>query len=380
MTWLPRVLRVVGGAVALVLLLLLAGGWYFSGQLNADGLAVHPSSPQDDVAVVAVSASSITLRETGERVPDLHADGTYGVRWATGFGQVSGRGGTTRPFRLLSGTLPAVGAAAGLDNDAFPDDPRVALGVTPQQVVYVSDAGTFPGWYVAGPSTTWVVLVHGKGASRTEMLRMMQVPVRLGLPSLDITYRNDAGVPLDRSHHYQYGRTEWHDLDAAVMWARTRGAQHVVLVGASMGGAVVASFMEHSPRASLVSGLVLDSPLLSFSRAVDLGASRRDLPLVGLPLPGVLTWTAKEIVRVRYGVDWHALDYLDDTSWVRAPTLLIHGTGDTTVPVSGSVDLARDQPGRVTFDRVPGVEHVEAWNHDPAGYDAQLTSFLRRVA
>lgn len=380
MSWPRRLVRLLTALVVVVLVLLLAGGWYFSGQLNADGLAVHPGRVEDDLTVVAVSGASITLREKGERVDDLHADGTYGVTWATGFGQVTGRGGPTRPFRLVSGTLPAVGASVGLDNDAFPADPRVALGGTVRDVTFTSPAGTFPAWFVPGRSRTWVVLVHGKGASRTEMLRMMQVPVRLGLPSLDIAYRNDAGVPLDPSHRYRYGRTEWRDLEAAVDHAVAQGAQHVVLVGASMGGGIVASFMEHSPRASLVTGLVLDSPLLSFSRAVDLGASERELPLVGLPLPGALTWTAKRLASLRYGVDWHAVDYLDDTRWVRVPTLLVHGTGDSTVPVSGSVDLARAQPGRVTFERVPGVEHVEAWNHDPARYDAQLTAFLQRVS
>lgn len=384
MSWRSRLVRVLTAVVVVLVVLLLGGGWYFAGQIHADGLAVDPAYVGRDLDVTEVSSSSITLRERGSRVDDLHTTGVYGVQWASGFGQVSGAAGqgreVTRGFRLLSGTLPSVGDRAGLTEDAFPDDPRVALGVTPQQVFYTSEAGTFPAWYVPGRSSTWVVLVHGKSASRTEMLRMMRVPVRLGLPSLDITYRNDATLPVDPSRRYQYGRTEWRDLDAAVAWARTRGAQHVVLVGASMGGAVVASFMERSPRASLVSGLVLDSPLLSFERAVDLGASQRDLPLVGLPLPSLLTWTAKQLASIRYGVDWHALDHLDDTSWVRVPTLLVHGTGDTTVPVAGSVDLAHARPGRVTFQLVKGVEHVEAWNHDPTGYEDEERRFLGLVS
>jgi pimeloyl-ACP methyl ester carboxylesterase len=375
--------RLLIAVVVVLALLLLGGGWYFAGQINADGLQVDPSHVGRDLTVTAVTGTSITLRERGSRVDGLHTPGVYGVQWATGFGQVSGGAGkgreVRRSFTVLTGTPPSVGDTAGLTQDAFPDAPSVALGVPVREVVFASSAGSFPAWWVPGRSTTWVVLVHGKGASRTEMLRMMRVPVRLGLPSLDITYRNDDRLPLDKSQRYQYGRTEWHDLEAAVSWAQQHGAQHVVLVGASMGGAIVAAFMEHSSRASLVSGLFLDSPLLSFERAVDLGASERDLPLLGWPLPGPLTWTAERIAALRYGIDWKALDYLDDTRWVRVPTLLVHGTGDGTVPVAGSIALAHKRPSLVTFDRVSGVDHVEAWNHDPTGYEDQERHFLERV-
>jgi hypothetical protein len=380
MPWRGAPVRFVTAVVVVLALFLGGGGWYFAGQIGADGLRPDPSTIDRNLVVTAVSATSVSLRETGTRVDELHTDGVYGVVWATGFGQVTGSAGqgrtVTRGFRLLSGTLPRVDDAAGLTDDAFPDDPRVALGVLPQEVSYSSPAGDFPAWYVPGRGSTWVVLVHGKGASRSEMLRMMRVPVREGLPSLDITYRNDAVVPLDRSGRYQYGRTEWHDLDGAVAWAVERGARHVVLVGASMGGAIVAAFMEHSGRASVVSGLVLDSPLLSFERAVDLGASERDLPLVGWRLPAALTWSAKRLASLRYGVDWHALDYLDDLRWVRVPTLLVHGTADGTVPFGGSERLAEKVAAKVSFQPVPGVDHVQAWNHDPARYEDEERRFL----
>jgi hypothetical protein len=34
---------------------------------------------------------------------------------------------------------------------------------------------------------------------------------------------------------------------------------------------------------------------------------------------------------------------------------------------------------RVTYYRPTGVEHVRAWNADPAGYERRLIRFLRRV-
>jgi alpha-beta hydrolase superfamily lysophospholipase len=360
-------------------LVLGGGGWYVAGQIGDRALALHPYAPRTPLTVVAVHRASITLRG---RLPELTRPGTYGVYWAGGYGQVSGpprgTGVVTRAFHVLTGVAPRPGTRAGMTGDAFPDDPRVALGVPVRSVTYRSPAGAFPAWYVPGRGTTWALLVHGKGATRTSMLRMMRVPVRLGLPSLDLGYRNDAGSPRDPSGRYGWGGTEWQDLDAAVGWAQQHGARHVVLLGASMGGAVVAAFLEHSTRAPLVSAVVLDSPVLDLAGVVDLGIARRALPVVGWRVPGPVRWTAERVVSLRYGVDWRGLDHLDDTSWVRAPVLLLHGTGDATVPFATSAALAAEQPDLVTFLPQPGVAHVQSWNHDPGRYEAALRRFLVR--
>lgn len=374
--------RLVRGITALLVLFVLVvggGGWYFAGRIHADGLRVAPDVVERDLRVVARGTDTLTLRGDSE---ELRTAGTYGLVWSGGFGQVTGTpvGGreVTRSFRVLTGRAPERDALVGITDDAFPDDPRVALGRPAQEVGIASPAGRFPAWYVPGSGRVWVVLVHGKGASRTEMLRMMRVPVRLGLPALDISYRNDAVLPRDESRQYRYGRTEWEDLAAAVGWAREQGARHVVLVGASMGASVVAEMLERSPYRSLVRGLVLDSPLLSFDHAVDLAASRQDLPVLG-GVPGPVTWAAKRFASLRYGVDWDALDHLDDTSWLRVPTLLVHGTGDTRVPFGDSERLAEDQPSLVLLSRDDGVQHLESWNHDPFGYEDELRRFLGTV-
>lgn len=380
MVLLLRLLRWVMAPLLATGLLLGGGGWYVAGQIGDGALVLHPHVPPKPLTVVAVHRGSITL---SGHLAELTRSGTYGVYWAGGYGQVTGaprgQGVVTRAFRVLTGVAPRPGTRVGMTGDAFPDDPSIALGVAVRSVTYRSPAGAFPAWYVPGRGTTWALLVHGKGATRTSVLRMMRVPVRLGLPSLDLAYRNDAGSPLDPSRRYGWGRTEWQDLDAAVVWAQRHGARHVVLLGASMGGAVVASFLEHSPRAPLVTSVVLDSPVLDFASVVDLGAARRELPLVGWHVPGAVRWTAERLASLRYGVDWRALDHLDDTSWVRVPVLVLHGTADVTVPFATSARLAAARPDLVTLLPYPGVAHVQSWNHDPVRYEAELRRFLLRT-
>lgn len=375
----PRwVKRIVIALVAAVVLFHLAGGWYFAGQIRSTALVVKPDTITMDLQVTAYSSGRITLRETGDTERGLHVGEIYGLSWGTGFGQVSGPPSgsgkeVTRTLTVLTGSAPGVGVAAGLTRDAFPDDPKLAVAHTVQDITYRSALGDTPAWFVGGTSDVWAILVHGWTASRTEMLRAMRTTVSAGLPSLDIAYRNDLSAPRDPSGYYQYGRTEWHDLEAAVDYAQAHGARAVVLVGVSMGGGIVASFMEHSDRAHLVQALVLDAPMLSFGRAVDLAASRKSLP-------STLTWTAKKIAGLRYDLDWSATNYLRNTSWDTVPTLVFHGDADTRVPLAGSRLLARSHPAQVTLDVVHGAGHVESWNVDPAGYDHMLGDFLKAHA
>lgn len=373
-------IALVGVLVLLVLAFFLGGGWYFSGQVHADGLQVKHPGPSYGQEVVAVGDGTITIADPADEEPVLDGDAVYGLEWEGGYGQIAGDGTgddeVTRDFVLLSGAPPHEGTVVSPDRPAF-SDPGAALGREVEDVTFDSDLGPLDAWYLPGSSDTWAVLVHGKGGDRAEMLRAMRTTVDVGLPSLDITYRNDAGAPADPSHLYQFGRTEWRDLDAAVGYATDHGARDVVLVGASMGGGIIASYLRNTPDAP-VAGVVLDSPMLDFGETVSYGAEQEPLPVLG-HVPAPLTWTAKQLSALRYGVDWSATDYLDDPGWLTVPALVIHGAADSTVPLRTSERLAASRPDLVTLEVVPHAEHVESWNVDPAAYDAEVARFLRRL-
>jgi alpha-beta hydrolase superfamily lysophospholipase len=375
-------------AVAVVVLLgvavLAGGGWYFADQIRATALAVEPpdGGAGYDIPVLAVDDHSITLA-TGQDTPaELLGAGRWGLEWPDGDGQVDAvtatpDGQVVRQFRLLRGRPLRPGDRVRLDVHGFPDDPLRAFGIPFWTVSYRSPLGEFPAWFVPGRSRTWAIMVHGKGAPRSEALRMLPALFEAGLPALVISYRNDPGTPADPSGYYRFGQTEWRDLDGAVRYALDHGADDVVLAGFSMGGGIAAAFMERSPLAGHVRGAILDSPALDLGAMVDHGAAARRIPGLDLPIPGVLTWAAKRIAGVRFGIDWDRVDHLRLADRLAAPILLFQGTADDKVPVATSDTLAERRADLVvTYERVDGAGHVRAWNLMPERYERDVREFL----
>ncbi|GAA2487868.1 hypothetical protein [Terrabacter carboxydivorans] len=375
----------LGAVVGLVLAAHLVGGWYLAGRIDTQVLAATPGTTTpayDDAQVVSLEGDHVTLRRGRDAAANFEATASYGLAWPGGTGHVGPAsvnpdGTVTRPLDIVTGVRPKAGQGAAMERAYYFGDPSSAFGLKTRTVTI---AGA-PAWYVpAGAPTKGkavAIFVHGQNGTRTDGLRFVEAAHRAGLAALVIGYRNDAGAPRDPSGRLQYGATEWRDLDTAVAWAQAQGLRRVVLAGQSMGGAIVAAFLEHSPRRSAVSRIFLDCPVLSLSQIVSNGAGSA-LP-GGLPVPGSIVWAAEKIAGVRYGVDWAAVDYLDDTSWLRVPTLVTHGTADPTVPVAGSEQLRDAAPKLVTLAEFPRALHAESWNFDMFRWDDAVVSFLRPV-
>ncbi|HEX4670579.1 MAG TPA: alpha/beta fold hydrolase [Solirubrobacterales bacterium] len=230
-----------------------------------------------------------------------------------------------------------------------------------------------PGWQIPGRKRTWAIVVHGINSTPETGLRIAPALHRGGLPTLLITYREDLGAPPSPDGFHHMGLTEWRDLAATARYALGHGARRLVLVGYSMGGAIVSQFMERSPLAARVAGLVLDAPVLDWKAVLAFHATEMGFPsFAALPVE----WA----VGARIDADWDSLDALQHPDDFQLPILLFHGTDDDVVPISNSDEFAAELPRRVTYYRVPRAGHTEAWNVDPALYERRLTSFLSRVA
>ena len=376
----------IPGGMSLLAAFFLGSSWYLAERIRSEALAVGPGPAMpayDDVQFVGLSPEKVQLRAVGDQAA-LFRPVLYGIAWPGGIGHlgastaVSG-GIVTRPLTVISGSAPAVGQLAALDRSYFLSDPETALGIPMQDVVVPGPLGPLPAWYFPGPGSTFVIGVHGQNGTRKDVLRVIDIVHRMGFPALAVTYRNDLGAVRDPSGYLRYGQTEWSDIEAAVRWSLAQGARSVVLVGQSMGGGVVAAFLERSSLAPKVARVVLDAPMLDLHAAIDYQVDRHLIPIIGR-LPAPLIWTAERIASARFGVDCSATGYLDETTWLKVPALVTHGDDDPRVPISISIRLNELKPSLVTFEVFPGAGHLESWNTDRSRYTSLVESFLAPLA
>jgi pimeloyl-ACP methyl ester carboxylesterase len=358
-----------GAAVPVFLIAVLAAvSWHFSSAVVVPDHSARPA----DATVDALRPDQVVL----SRSADSLRPGMYGLDWRAGHAIVEGVASSgvhtvTRRLRAVSGRLTP-GTRVALDSSVYEGDPERTLGMRFSSVPVPDELGPMPAWLIPGRTHTWAIVVHGINGNRENNLRIAPALHRAGLPVLLITYRGDVGAPGGPDGLHHMGLTEWRDLEAAARYSFARGARRLVLIGYSMGGAIVTQFMERSPLASRVVGLVLDAPALSWKPILSFNAKEEGFPsFAAVPLE----W----MIGLRIDANWESLDALKHTASFHLPILLFHGTEDKTVPISLSDGFARELSRWVTYYRVPSAGHVESWNVDSTLYDQRLIAFLARI-
>ncbi len=355
-------------AIVAVLGVVAALSWHFSSAVLVPDHSDWPAN----VTVNDVSRERIVL----SRSEDALRPGVYGLDWQGGqaiVGDVvaSNADQVTRQLRAVHGYL-ASGMTVAVDPQVYTGSPRMALGMGSTTVDVPGELGPMVAWRTAGRSDTWAIVVHGINSTPETGLRVVPVLHRDGLTSLLIGYREDLGAPPSPDGLHHMGLTEWRDLAAAARYALDHGARRLVLIGYSMGGAIVAQFMERSPLAPRVVGLVLDAPVLDWKSTIAFNATQMGLP----------SFTATPVdwmIGARIDADWGSLDAAQHPEDFHLPILLFHGTEDKVVPIADSDSFAAELPGWVVYHRVSKAGHTESWNVDPKLYEARLTAFLARI-
>jgi alpha-beta hydrolase superfamily lysophospholipase len=336
--------------------------------------ALRPSAegpaPEGSVTVHAVSQDRVVLTRTAASA----RRGTYGLT-ADGLHALTGDvlDGTAYSVTRKLLAVPHGSLDPGVPVRMTPQlhygNPRVALGLDYTEVDVPGELGPLPAWYLPGARTTWVITVHGLGATRAHAMNVLPALHRHRFTQLALGYRGDPDAPPSPDGIGHLGRTEWRDLDAAMRYAVEYGAERIVLYGWSTGATMALHAQRLSAVRDRVKGLVLDSPVLDWRETVAAAAEWHGLPATLSPL-AVRAAEGRTEPPGRHGTA------PADPAPPTVPTLVFHGPEDTLAPWGPSRELAARHPDLVVLHSVRGAQHGAMWNADPVRYEEILGRFL----
>ncbi|WP_200340264.1 alpha/beta fold hydrolase [Rhodovibrio sodomensis] len=204
-------------------------------------------------------------------------------------------------------------------------------------------------WYLppARAGAGVVVVLHGNAGSRDGSYRKFQEIHAWGYGLVLADYRGYAGNPGAPSEAGLIA-----DARSVLDWLAGQGvpAGRAVLYGESLGSGVATALAAERE----VAGMVLEAP---FTSVADLAQQQY--------------WyvPAKWLVRDPF-------DSRARIPSVSAPSLILHGDRDPTIPVDHGIALAEAAGGRAELARFPEGDHLNLWR---VGADARVRAFLQRV-
>ncbi len=227
------------------------------------------------------------------------------------------------------------------------------------------------GWFIPGDSPACVILAHGHGRSRGELLPHADFLHRAGFSVLLFDFRNRGE---SEGEAVTMGVREPLDLLGALDYLRSRSevdAARIGVLGLSMGATAALMAAAQAPELRAV---VAES---SFVRLADLAKRglRHFFHLPSFPLAPLARW----MVERRLHADLATVAPLETIARLSPrPLLLIDDELDEVLgPGQGEALLAAaGEPSELWV--VPGADHARAWQAAPQDYERRVVTFFRR--
>jgi alpha-beta hydrolase superfamily lysophospholipase len=345
---------------------------------------VTPAMRLADTRILSLDTAAQTI--TLARTPDTELPGRYGL-FTSGtesyvkLGSVLAEDATSVKRKLLThiGAQTRISPDAAFSGWYYDSAEELHLPFTSELIG--SGVGPCPAWlFPSGDGTVWVIQVHGRGTTRAECLRAVPVFHAAGITSLVVSYRNDGEAPRSRAGTYALGATEWRDVDAAVGFARRRGARRIVLMGWSMGGAIALQVELNSGHRDAIAGLILESPVIDWRAVLGYQAKLMRLPaaVTGLAIGALKTEWATPVTGAGAAIPFDRLDAVSRAAELRHPILILHSDDDGFVPSDASHDLVVARPDLVEMQVFEVARHTKLWNYDQERWSESIRSWLER--
>jgi len=255
---------------------------------------------------------------------------------------------------------------------------RRLVGAVPPELPSTTQVVSFPardgirlsGWFVPRDNaTTAVVLLHGNGASRLQVLARVRLFHEAGFAVLLYDAR---GHGLSDGDMISVGWFETADLLGALDFVRTKGLNRFGCLGISQGAATIALAAEQLPPE--VAWVILESSYPTMRDALD----RRFRYYVHLPgwLAGGLFMPFAEM---RLGVAIDHIAPLSHIKHLRCPVFVLGGTNDQHALPESTKALfdAAKEPKEIWL--VTGAKHVDLYGFAQQEYAKRVLAFVAKA-
>lgn len=270
--------------------------------------------------------------------------------------------------------LSWIGSERGIHPRAGP--PEYApedMGLEVEPVQFTSLDGTrLSGWFTAGERRAAVILAHGYGSLRQEMLPHAAFLHEAGYSVLLFDFRH-AGESEGAA--VTVGALEQLDVLGAVRYLRTRTDTHeapIVALGVSMGAAAAVLAMAKSPE---IAAVVAECSFRSIESVIA-QSFRHFIGIPPFPCAPITVWLAERKVGFR------ARNVRPDmaiTKLRERPVLLIHGLDDVLIDPANSRALHAASQETAELWLVDGAPHAKAYQTRPEEYRARVLNFFERA-
>lgn len=257
----------------------------------------------------------------------------------------------------------------------YAEPPPTIAGATAETVrLKACDNEQIGGWFVRGDADKpCVLLLHGNGGSRGQMLPVMRWLAEAGYTVLAISLRahgDSTGEVND------IGWSSRNDVTAAVRFLHKKCPERpVFIVGRSLGAA--AAIFAADELKKDVAGYFLEQPYKDLKSAVWNRLQRH--------LPPVLDWVAYGGLRlwspVFLPVDPDLISPYDRIASIprNVPVVIVTGSADSHAPLDEVKALASRVPSGAKLVVFEGAKHEALDANSPELYRASLLELLARV-
>jgi len=227
-------------------------------------------------------------------------------------------------------------------------------------------------WYFppsAEKNGATIIYVHGFQAERSWLLSQARFMIDEGYGALLLDLRNSGESDGDTTY---FGDKEWHDVEGAVNYLRTRpevNMDALGIMGRSMGGGVV---IRAQAEMGIFKFVIAQSTFTSIPDLVtDVVPLSTGLP--SFPFAPMIVFFAER----ETGVDINSVNSVNELQRINnTPILIMHGTEDDWIPFTQGQALFEAAKEPKQFYAIEGAPHFPVLDADPDGIQKVLLGFV----